>query len=160
MNDSEKRAFNWLTEQGYSGLVFQHSVSPDFTSASGDKFEIKKVRNNVIWFSPNQYRTLKDMGGVKVVVMNGEDEPVLVAPFSAIRNGYLGSIKVSGTEGTRRMIGIHVADDVWQKAKVAAAQEGVTLQAWLTLAILLKVNLATLPDTDNIEVVTWESGGP
>ena len=39
----------------------------------------------------------------------------------------------------KKIINIRLEDSVWQKAKVAAASDGITLQEWLTLAILSKL---------------------
>jgi len=36
------------------------------------------------------------------------------------------------------MRSIRIDDDIWRRAKMAAAREGQTLQEWITLAILFK----------------------
>jgi len=135
MNDTEQRAYIWLQKQGHNDITFHRNSSPDFVTGNGAKFEVKKVRNNVIWFSPNQMAQLARMNGVKVIIMDGVDEPVAVFPFSEIRGGFWNGIKVAGGE-YGKMVNIRLDGDLWHQAKVESVRLSMTLQEWLTIAIL------------------------
>ena len=37
---------------------------------------------------------------------------------------------------TKKIINIRLEEAVWQQAKISAATQGMTLQGWLTIAIL------------------------
>ena len=45
----------------------------------------------------------------------------------------------------KKIINIRLDDWVWQQAKVSAAEDGRTLQEWLTFAILAKVEQGKKP---------------
>jgi len=135
MKDSEQRAYVWLLSQGYTDIKFHSSSSPDFITNTGEKFEVKKVRNNVIWFGPSQLKQLATMRDVKIIVMDGGENPVAVFPFSEIKNGFWNSIKIAGGNYDE-MRSIRVSDDLWWKAKRDALDHGMTLQDWLTLLIM------------------------
>ena len=40
----------------------------------------------------------------------------------------------------KKMINIRLDDDLWKQAKVDAARQGLTLQEWLTLSIILRLD--------------------
>lgn len=139
MNITEQKAYNWLLKQGYSDITFHHSSTPDFTLSSGDKFEVKKVRNNVIWFSPAQMDELSKLNDAKVIVMNDGDNPVAVFPFYEIQNGYWKHIRVAGWDTTKKLINTKIDQDLWLQARSEAVKQGITMQDWLTEAIIQKL---------------------
>jgi len=135
MNDTEQRAYVWLLGQGHTDITFHSSTTPDFVTSTGEKFEVKKVRNNVIWFSPGQLEQLRWQKKTKIIVMDGGDEPVAVFPFSEIKDGYYGNIKVAGSDQVP-LRSIRIDDSAWTKAKLDALDHGMTLQEWVTLCLL------------------------
>lgn len=130
MNDTEKRAFTWLMKKGYTDVTFYRSSSPDFVTKSGEKFEVKKIRNNVIWFSPKQIEQLGKMGDVKIIVMDDGTEPIAVFPFSEIKDGFWHEIKIAGGN-YNPMVNIWIDSELWKQAKIQAVMEGKTLQQYI-----------------------------
>lgn len=84
MNITELKAYHWLTEQGYKDIKFQGLKNPDFITASGDAFEVKKCRNNTVVFSNRQFDQLKNMPILSILVFNKGMEPVAIIPFNEI----------------------------------------------------------------------------
>ena len=97
MNQTERRALDWLMKQGKGEIVHQHRElpdfirelvvqsqgSPDFIDENGKGYEAKLLRENTITFTEGQLeKLLKFAGGVTVLVMD-KDKPEPVAHFSA-----------------------------------------------------------------------------
>ena len=97
MNLSEQKAYQWLCSQGYKGIVFRARLTPDFISESGRGFEVKKTRNNAIWFSDKQFKILKETKNVDILVFNEGNTPIAIIPFNEISEGqkYWNNIRIA-----------------------------------------------------------------
>ncbi len=84
MNKTELLAYDWLQKQGYTGVVFQRHHSPDFLTAEGVGFEVKKARNGVIFFTDGQWDSLSRHPDVRVVIFDDTEEPLAIAEFSEL----------------------------------------------------------------------------
>jgi len=80
MNKTEEKAYEWLKTQGYHNITFRQRETPDFTTQEGKFFEIKKARNNVVWFTKGQRDKLAKLSD-KIVVLIFDDSP---APLETV----------------------------------------------------------------------------
>ncbi len=84
MNKTERFAYDWLVTQGYTGIMFQRRSSPDFLTAEGIGFEVKKARNNVITFTSGQWDKLRAHPNIRIVIFDGADSPLAVLDFTQL----------------------------------------------------------------------------
>jgi len=87
MNKTEHLANNWLISEGYTGLRFHHRDTPDFTTEQGKGFEVKLVRNGVIWFSSEQFDHMLTVDNSFVLVFSDKPVPDAIIPVEDLRNG-------------------------------------------------------------------------
>lgn len=50
----------------------------------------------------------------------------------------------------KKIINIRLDDDLWKQAKIDAARQGLTLQEWLTLAIILRLDNSRIEIRDEM----------
>jgi len=81
MNKTEVRAKEWLESQGYGSLAFQNRNSPDFITDKGLGFEVKKLRENTVFFSTRQWRQLEIHPNVTILVFDSKETPEAIIPF-------------------------------------------------------------------------------
>ena len=76
MNVTEKKGYKWLLAQGYSfdDIVFHPRRNPDFITADGNGYEVKRLYGRKIRFGTIQFEELQIFGGVKVLVFNDESD--------------------------------------------------------------------------------------
>lgn len=85
MNKTEKLAHDWLAKQGYTNIVFHSNSTPDFTTDT-EPFEVKKLDSHTITFTHKQFGELQRLTGVKILVFNGEANPIANIPFAEIND--------------------------------------------------------------------------
>lgn len=100
MNATEIKGYKWLLKQGYSeaDIFYQSRRNPDFLTTTDEGFEVKRLRGkNVIWLSEKQFKELKGMHSVTILVFSTEKEdPILTFPTSQLKPGaIIGGIKIS-----------------------------------------------------------------
>ena len=82
MNDTEKRAYKWLSEQlGSEPITFRHSTSPDFMTAGGVGYEIKKFIGYKIQLASTQWQNLLLVEDCYIVIFNDNPEPLAIIPI-------------------------------------------------------------------------------
>ena len=86
MNKTEQIAYEWLTKQGYKHISFSHRTTPDFVTETGEAFEVKKARNNVIFFGPLQAETIAQISNLQVLVFDDTKEPLAIIPGNELTN--------------------------------------------------------------------------
>ena len=150
MNQSETKAYNWLNKQGYQNITFQHSLSPDFITESGERFEVKKVRNNTIWFSPRQHEVLSAMKDVKVILMNNADEPYAVFLFSEIKDGFWRNIKITGINADTVIRNIRFPSDMIARMQSRAVKEERSVNYIVVRAVNIYLD-SVQSNSDSIE---------
>ena len=96
LNNTEKKAYIWLQAKGYQGISFSSNKTPDFIVASGESFEVKKVRNNTIVFSNKQFESLQECRDSKILAFNDSPEPIAIIPFGEIagKPKFWGNIRI------------------------------------------------------------------
>jgi hypothetical protein len=87
MNKTEKAAHEWLILNGYTGIVFRHRNTPDFLTKQGKLFEVKLVRNGIIWFSHNQFRHMLTIDNSYVLAFNNTGIMEAIIPVEDLRAG-------------------------------------------------------------------------
>lgn len=81
MNEIEQKAYNWLiSELKYipTQISFRRRKTPDFITSDGKGFEIKYTMSNVLLIQKSQFKVLKKLDNVLVVVYkNNSQFPVV-----------------------------------------------------------------------------------
>jgi hypothetical protein len=79
MKLSETIAYNWLIRQGYKGITFHSTSTPDFTTSDNQSFEVKRPTHNTIVFSYLQIDQLFKYPNSKVLIIeNNKVDPIYV----------------------------------------------------------------------------------
>jgi hypothetical protein len=87
MNKSETFGYKWLVKKGYTGIVFRHRDSPDFTTNENENFEVKLSRHNTISFTWSQFIKLSDISNTKILVFDDtHEEPLYIIPVLELLN--------------------------------------------------------------------------
>lgn len=82
MNVTEKKAYQWVLSQGYTGVIYRNRDTPDFLTSEGDNFEAKLSRNKVIWFSSGQFGKIIETGNTSILVFEIENNlPLAIISF-------------------------------------------------------------------------------
>lgn len=84
MNISEKIAFNYLCENGYTenDIRFQCHKSPDFITSDNKLWEVKRLARNSIYFTYNQMSEFPEHD-VNVIITTNK-EIICIMPYSEI----------------------------------------------------------------------------
>ena len=143
MNKSEERAYRWLQYQTHKGIVFRNRITPDFITEDSEKFEVKLMRDNTIWFSGNQFRTLlEDAPDTTILVFNdNHDTPIAIIPFSEIKGGekYWKNIRIiNGLTKPIKATLIKLSDLGWerlQQIEEEAKKLGLPVPSFIQLII-------------------------
>lgn len=98
MNKTEASAKEWLIrEKGLlASNIMKTNGTPDFVTPIGG-FEVKKLYGDKVIFYSKQIEQLQRYPGVVVLVFNGNGELIKEAPFSEMKDGVFGEIKVVET---------------------------------------------------------------
>lgn len=139
MNITEEKAYHWLEEQGYKDIIFSARRTPDFITASGERFEVKKVRSNTIWFSQGQLDKLEEFPETTILVFNEGAQPVAHFKFSEISSGqeYWRNIHIGGWKGKNQLLVIKVSPE--EKAQLIEKAEGLGLSMSAFVLLLVKL---------------------
>ena len=121
MNATEEKAYRWLQYQGYKSITFRGRITPDFITEGGKGFEVKKSRNNSIWFSIGQYESLQRQTlDTSILVYDGGETPLAIIPFREIshQEELWGNIRimVSGVKGQVKSTRFSLGNNDWQLA--------------------------------------------
>lgn len=86
MNQTERKAFNWLVKQGIleSEISFRARKTPDFLIADGRGYEVKLLGDYGIYTTPKQLEKLRKKNSTLLVFRPSDEEPMLVAPFNDV----------------------------------------------------------------------------
>lgn len=87
MNVVETAAFHWLQQRGYpaDAIQFQYTRSPDFITADGDGWEVKRVSRRRVVFGARQICDIRRFGPTEVLIWQlGDDKPLAVVPFDEL----------------------------------------------------------------------------
>lgn len=90
MNQTERKAFNWLLAQGYqeSDIIEQKRKTPDFITKSGAGFEVKLIYGKTIWFHHEQFELLQSQNDTTILVFDKvKTEPVMTIPAKELKEG-------------------------------------------------------------------------
>lgn len=137
MNQTEKRAFKWMTAAGYTGIVFQPNRTPDFLTASGKVFEVKLARKNTIWFSAGQFAKLTGMRNCDILVFSDNDQPDAIIPAVnlASRPDSCNGIRILvGNEDTAYFV-VRIPSTILERAKEVADADNRSINWFICHAV-------------------------
>lgn len=136
MNISEQKAYRWLQYQGYKGIVFRARVTPDFITEDGKGFEVKKARNNSIWFSYGQFESLQEMSNTDILVYDDDETPIAIIPFNEIKDGqkYWKNIRIINPTGKmNKTIIFKVSSEELTTIRTETKKLGLSASAFIRL---------------------------
>ena len=89
LNRTEQKAKEWLIRKGYKEeeIIFNAKGSPDFTTADGKGYEVKRLYGSRIIIYGSQYEQMQKLTDVTLLVFDDErEDPRLQIPFTEIRD--------------------------------------------------------------------------
>ena len=120
MTETEKLAYKWILSQGYKPeeVSFYPRRHIDFIVA-GKPYEVKKLNQNTIYTTEDQYKELKNPN-VTILVFAEEQEPIFVGPLSELEKKF----KVYITIERLRSITVRIEEGVleWLADQVRAGR--------------------------------------
>jgi len=91
MNKTEKKAYEWLLNQGIpkEAIVFQVGKSPDFIFTDRDvKYEVKRLYGKKVLLRRAQFALLKKITNVHIAVFSEDSkEPIALIPVADVEEG-------------------------------------------------------------------------
>ncbi len=86
MNETERKAFNWLIKKGIpeSNISFRARKTPDFLTTDGRGYEVKLLSDYGIYTNPKQLEELRDKNPTTLVFSPFAEEPIFAASFKDV----------------------------------------------------------------------------
>lgn len=115
MNKSETKAYDWLKSQGYTNINFSARRTPDFMSATGEAFEVKRRYGNTVVFTRGQFEKIHRSDATVLVMEDGKDEPIAQIPANEVSEGTIhGDLRMTIPENHRntQKVTAYISEDL------------------------------------------------
>lgn len=128
MNQTERKAFNWLVKQGIpeSEISFRVRKTPDFLIADGRGYEVKLLGDYGIYTTPKQLEELREKNPTILVFRSSDKEPMLVAPFNDVEKLINVYVQPRGKEVVR--IDIDLTGENVKRVRDYAKEHGLRMR--------------------------------